>query len=502
MTTPATSAASTRLAWILALVTSLLGAAILFDAFPGINWPIWVATASASLIISRFSSAGRVETPLLVLTAWATLLSIAFAITANDFLHFLIVLSDAMLLGLATITLGAPSWSELSAQLLVAVPFLAPIRVAGATANQAAEAPRSFSSPRTQSIVKGSLLAIPLVVVLIALLASADPIIGWSTDRIVAWLPDWSFPPRIVFFLFLLTLTLGANALATRQLTARFPQFPTVNSRFTLGLTEQRIVLWSAAVVLWLFVLLQVSYFIHPPPAAIGTGVTFAEFARRGFGQLSFAVTLVGAIIILLEYARPTDITERDRMMLRRLEFSLVMALELVLVSAFRRVILYEQAYGFTEDRVFAQIYMVGMALALAALAWEIRQEKISVSFGRRVAEIALAAVTVLVFWNYEAWIVNRNVDRLVASGKVDARYLTRLSRDATPTVLARLPDLPEPQRDTVSAGLACKPIPADRRWFEWNRNTAAAADALKAWPHPPCTRPPKRPTAAPPARS
>src|SRR6476659_10379247 len=116
MTIPSVNSRSTRLAWILALVTSLLGAAILFDALPGINWPMWVVAASASLIISRFSSAGRVETPLVVLTAWATLLSIAFAITSNDFLPFLIVLSDAMLLGLATITLGAQSWSELSAK--------------------------------------------------------------------------------------------------------------------------------------------------------------------------------------------------------------------------------------------------------------------------------------------------------------------------------------------------------------------------------------------------
>ena len=499
MTTPSVNSRSNRLVWILALLTSGLGATILFDAFPGINWPIWVATASASLIVARLSFAGRVEPPLLILTAWATLLSIAFAITANDFLQFLIVLSDAMLLGLATITLGTPTWRELSARLLVAVPFMAPIRVVSATANVAAEAPQSFSSPRAQGIVKGSLLSIPLIVVLVVLLASADPIFGWSTDRIAAWLPDWSLPPRIVFFLFLLTLTLGADALAGRQLTASFPKYPTGFSNFALGLTEQRMVLWSAAVVLWLFVVLQVSYFIHPPPAAIGTGVTFAEFARRGFGQLSFAVTLVGANIILLEFARPRDITERDRIMLRRLEFSLVIALELVLISAFRRVVLYEQAYGFTEDRVFAQIYMVAMALALGALAWEIRGERISISFGRRVAEIGLAALTFLVFWNYEAWIVNRNVDRAAVSGKVDAVYLTRLTRNATPTLLARLPDLPEPQRDTVSLKMACKPLPADRRWFEWNRNTAAAADALKAWPHPPCTVAKRSPTAVPP---
>src|SRR3954468_10212176 len=141
MTIPPTQPRSTRLAWILALVTAWLGAAILFDAFAGINWPIWVAVASASLILSRFSSAGRVEIPLLVLTAWATVLSIAFAVTANDFLHVLVVLADAMLFGLATITLGASTWSELSAKLLVAVPILAPIRVAGATASEAAAAP-------------------------------------------------------------------------------------------------------------------------------------------------------------------------------------------------------------------------------------------------------------------------------------------------------------------------------------------------------------------------
>jgi hypothetical protein len=492
MTSPNTEPHSTKLAWICALLTAWLGAAILFSALPGINWPIWITVAAASLIIGRVTSTGRVETPLLVLLAWAVLLSIGFALTANDFLHFTTVLADAMLLGLATITLGAASWSELSAKLLVAVPFLAPIRVGGATAREAADAPRSISSPRARALVKGSLLSLPLIVILVALLASADPVIRWSTDRISSWLPDWSFPPRIVFFLFLLTLTLGANALAIRQLAPRFPEYPTLSTRPTVGVTEQRMVLWSAAVVLWLFVLLQLSYFIHPPPALIGTGITFAEYARQGFGQLSVAVTIVGAIIIALEYARPVDTSAKNHTILRRLELGLVVALELVLISAFRRVLLYEEAYGFTEDRVFAQIYMVAMALALAALAWEITRGKISIAFGRRVAEIALAAFTIVVFWNYEAWIVNRNVDRAAVGGKFDARYLSRLSQDATPTLIARLPQIPVPQRDTVTLALACEPIPASERWFEWNRGAAAAAAALKTWNGPSCPKVPR----------
>jgi hypothetical protein len=473
--------------WTAAILTSALGTAILYSALPGINWPIWVAAAGASLIVSRMVFVQRVELPLLILVAWATTLAFGFALTDNEGFHVLIVLSDAMLLGLATITLGATSWNELSAKLLVAVPFLAPLRVLGATAYEATHAPRSSSSPRVRSIIKGTLLSAPLAIVLIALLGSADPVIRWGTDLITAWLPDWSFLPRIPFFAFLLVLTLGANSITSRQIAAKFPQFPRLGVAWTIGLTEQRMMLWSAAVVLWLFVALQASYFIHPPPAAIGTGVTFADFARRGFGELSFAATLVAAIILVLEFARPANATERDRTILRQLEVALVVALELVLISAFRRVILYEQAYGYTTARVFAQAYMVVMALALGALALEIARGRISVAFGRRVAEIALGVFTVLVFWNLEAWIVNENIDRAVVTGKFDAWYATRLSRDAVPTLIERRAEIPRPQRDTVEMRLACKRLPEERRWFEWNRSVSAAADALTNWERPPC---------------
>jgi hypothetical protein len=476
---------ASAVAWTAAILTSALGAAILFSAEPGINWPIWVATASVSLILSRLVAVRRVETPLLVLVAWATVLSLGFALTDKPF-YGLIVASDAMLLGLATITLGAEKWSDLSAKLLVAVPFLAPFRVVTTTAHQVADAPSSVSAPRSRSIIKGALLSVPLVIVLVALLGSADPIIRWGTDRISDWLPDWSFP-RVLFFVFLLTLTLGANSIARRQLAAKFPQYPPLGVAPTVGLTEQRMVLWSAAVVLWLFVLLQASYLIHPPPAAVGTGVTFADFARRGFGELSFAATLVGAIILVLEYARPGEATERERMHLRRLELALVIALEIVLISAFRRVILYEQAYGYTTARVFAQAYMIVMALSLAALALEITRNRISIAFGRRVAEIALGIFTVLVFWNFEAWIVDKNIDRAGTTGKFDARYVRQLSRDAIPTLVQRQAEIPVVQRDSVMIQLGCVRLPAESRWFEWNRSVVAADRALHSVQRPPC---------------
>jgi hypothetical protein len=238
--------------------------------------------------------------------------------------------------------------------------------------------------------------------------------------------------------------------------------------------------LWSAAVVIWIFVVLQLSYFIQPPPVLADSGVTFAEYARRGFGELSFAATIVGAIIIILEYTRPTEATEQDRKKLVRLELALLVALVLVLLSAFRRVILYEQAYGFTTARLFAQAYMVVMCLALLALGIEVARGSISIAFGRRVAEIALGVFTVLVFWNYEAWIVNRNIDRSAQDGKFDWAYAKRLSTDAMPTLIARHTELPPDARTVVDTWIACTPLPAERRWYEWNRSVRATDRALR----------------------
>ncbi|MFL5500525.1 MAG: DUF4153 domain-containing protein [Gemmatimonadaceae bacterium] len=476
--------------WIAALGTSTLGAAILFSAEAGINWPIWVAAASVSVIVARYVSAKRVEAPLLILLAWATILSVRFALSDTPFIRALIVLSDAMLLGLAMITLGVVNWSELSAKLLVAVPVLAPVRVIGGTAYEATATPRSFSSSRTRSVAIGAVLSAAVIVVLIALLGSADPVISWITEHLAGWLPDWSFPPRVLFFAFLLVLTLGANSIASRQIQPNIPRYPQLEARPALGVTEQRMMLWSSAVVLWLFVLLQASYLVHSPPAALGSGVTFAEFARRGFGQLSFAATLVGAIILILEYARPGTATERERTTLRHLELALIIAVELVLISAFRRVILYEQAYGFTTARLVAQAYMIAMGLALVALALEIRRERISIAFGRRVAEIALGVFTVLTLWNFEGWIAARNIDRAQTTGKFDALYASRLSSDAIPTLARRHADIPQPARDSVELRFACKQLRTERRWFEWNRSVNAAADALRTWQRPPCPVP------------
>jgi Domain of unknown function (DUF4173) len=465
--------------WTAATLTAALGAAILYDAGPAINFTIWVAAAALSVVGARWIYRGRIELPLAILLGWATLLSVRFAIHGEGFADLLTLMSVAMLLGLAIITIGTESWGQLSAKLLAVVPGLAPFRVWRASARQVMDARRPGSSPRSRALIKGTLLSAPLVILLIVLLGNADPVIRWATDHIASWLPDWSFPPRLLFFVFLLSITLGAVGLAARQAEAALPNLPVRPKGLTIGVTEQQMVLWSAAVVLWLFVVLQVSYLIHPPPAVVNSTVTFAEYARRGFAELSVAATVVGAILLVLESTKAAHTSENDRRMVVRLELALLIALELILFSAFRRVILYEQAYGFTSARLVAEAYMVVMALALVALAVEIRRGFISVNFARRVAEIALGVFTIIALWNFEGWIVNQNIDRGVRTGKFDLDYASTLSADAIPTLIARRSELGPTIAAEVEKKISCSARVESRRWFEWNRSAEKLHQAL-----------------------
>jgi hypothetical protein len=476
------ASASATAIWTGAIFAALIGAWILFDAEPGINWGLWVASAALAVVLARRFSALPAEKPTVILLGWATLLAFVPAITASVSIRVLVFLSVGMLLGLAVMVIGADQWRSLSAKLLPTIPFLATFRVFQATLREGAEVPRTIASPRARTITRGLLITLPVVIVLIVLLRNADPSIAWVVDRIAEILPQWSISARVVFFLFLLALTLGASSLGARQQDSRLPALPKFATSGALGFTEQRMVLVAVAIVLWLFVVLQISYLFHEPPGVVGSGMTFAEYARRGFAQLSVAVTLVGGLILVLEATKAPDPNPDRRRLLVRLEAALLIALELMLLSALRRVILYEQAYGYTTMRVFAQGYMLVVALSLVALWLEVAKGAITVDFGRRVSVIALGTFTVIAFWNYEAWIANENFDRAARTGKFDSAYAIELSRDidAIPTMVARRNELPAPERIVLENFLGCDQLRAATRWFEYSLRRRAAELALK----------------------
>jgi hypothetical protein len=127
---------------------------------------------------------------------------------------------------------------------------------------------------------------------------------------------------------------------------------------------------------------------------------------------------------------------------------------------------------------------MLIVAVALLALGWEMRGEIDPSRLFRRVLLTATVVFIALIYWNHQAWIADRNIDRVASTGKLDVAYLTRdLGLDAVPTLVERMPGLAEPMRSDLERALitryARRPRLFDTQWYEWNLRRLAAATAL-----------------------
>lgn len=196
-------------------------------------------------------------------------------------------------------------------------------------------------------------------------------------------------------------------------------------------------------------------------------GLTYAEYARSGFWQLSIVSLLTLAVIAgVLRCARRESAGERRWL---RGAIAVVCGLTLLIVaSALHRMWTYQQAYGFTVLRLLVEVFEGWIALVYLLVLVSL----ISLRRGWVPrAAIGAAAVTLLglAVLNPEGLIADRNIDRWQAGKNLDTSYLSGLSADALPAT-DRLPD---PQRAAIAEVIRAR-LDHDS-WQGWNYARATA---------------------------
>ena len=198
------------------------------------------------------------------------------------------------------------------------------------------------------------------------------------------------------------------------------------------------------------------------------TGLTYAEYATQGFGQLTVATSLTLLVVWAAGRKAPLE-TRADRGWLRA-SLGLLCAQTLVVVaSALFRMDAYQDAYGFTRLRLLVDVFEGWLGVVLLALlaagialraAWLPRFALVS----GVVTLLGLAAI------NPDAWIAEHNLARYAETGTVDWGYLRGLSDDA----VAPLSGLPDDERSCALGGRDDRG--GDDDWLEWNLGRARAA--------------------------
>lgn len=464
-----------------AIAVAALGTWIMYAAKPGLNWGVWTTVAAVSLVafVRRHD-----RLPVIAACLTAAIIAFGATVTADPFLYGLICLAVILFLAIAMLLSIDPRIERITPRFAIPAPIFAFAFALAESARRATRALHVVRSSRARSVLRGIAITLPIVVVFALLLSSADPLFAELRDTLDRILSTWEFLPRTVFFLAMLAIVLGAYGFADREEPPP-PQFETAStppSRW-LGSTERVILQSSVAALFWIFIAIQVTYLFGTSPRVTGSGMTFAEYARRGFAELTIVAS--ASVFLILFCERFGEPAER-RGLLRSVTLALIAGILFLLASAFHRVSLYEQAYGFTTSRLYAQAYMIVVAVALIALVVEVQGEIQPSRLFRRTGAAATMAFIVLIYWNHEAWIANRNIDRLPTAGRLDTVYLTRdLSANAVPTLVERLRTLPEPMRSELSNALAYRYTGRrslrDDRWFEWNAGRSAAVRALSS---------------------
>ncbi len=290
--------------------------------------------------------------------------------------------------------------------------------------------------------LRGAALSLPFLILFFLLLSSADLVfqkyVGSLFDFDLSL--DGQLVFRIILILFVISLFIGAYALMFMRQPISDPRFSLRKNN--LGVTEANIMLGSVGALFLIFVLIQTATFFGGESYVASAGVTYAEYARKGFFQL----IAVAVISMALVWAVKESVQHKAAEQVRRFKWLsglLIAEVMIIMVSAHLRLSLYEETYGFTILRLLSHMFIIWLALTFISLfVCIIREEKDS-RFAFRLFISAIAFFALLNIINPDATIARQNIHRLEQTGKLDVRHLSNLSEDAMP-VTAQLLDHPD----------------------------------------------------------
>ena len=480
---------------VVAGAIGLAGQLLFFGHAIGVNFPI--AAALTLLGAWRLRGANRID----VLDAWLAPASLAFATFAAVRADETVVALDVV----ASLALGAAAVASFGGRRVVSRPFGELVALAGTaigwiltgaipTLGQARRRmPTGTAVTRHLSpvlpILRGVAIAVPVVLVFVALFAAADAVFADVMGDLLGFEVDLGDAAwRTALALAIAWPVAGGLALASTVPASVAPGSGTQAVPWRAGTTEVATVLIAVIAVFGLFVALQAAYLFGGLDTLAAVGMTYADYARRGFFELVVVAGLAGALIVGAErLAR-----ERTRAVVA-LAIGLALLTGVVLVSAALRLRLYQEAYGWTELRLYVLATIAWLAVGVLALVVALATDRV-----RWIAHVlGVAALAIGLGLNVIGpvrFITEQNVARVLdpalvppnGSTGLDETYLVGLGDDAVPALLRALPALEEAPADYLRADLAVRldrlrDHPALTDWPAWNAGRAEARDVLEA---------------------
>lgn len=480
--------------WLAALAAAWFFDFLFWSKGSGISFFIWIAVMLLAGYLLSWSEGKRPHPLSMLLTLLILGFSTVLALRNEPLTRTVSVMLTlaGMLLLTATFLNGHWLWYRIKDYIVeiarvIGVGFSGAVLLLlkGNTPPPVEGAPKRRGWSRAWPIIRGVLIALPIVVIFGLMLASADQIFAEWVKRLfnIERLPEYLF--RLFYILVITGFLVGVYlkaiypGKATQRPEPNLPWFKPF-----LGWTEGGIVLGAVNLLFIVFVIIQVRYLFGGAANITETGFTYADYARRGFSELVAVAVLSLGLYLVLGTVTKTG-AKGAKVGFTVLSVLLMVNVLVILASSFQRLMLYEDAYGFSRLRTYTHVFIYWLAgLILVTILLELVKCRGRIALALLVAVVGFSATMAIV--NIDGFIVQRNVARARAGEELDVVHLTTLSADAVPQLLKQYqePGLPLEVKDGLGAALACMEKvtndPADLPWQEYNFAQARAVKLLR----------------------
>ncbi|UQZ36227.1 DUF4173 domain-containing protein [Paenibacillus sp. PK3_47] len=417
---------------------------------PGVSYPLFVCLFYAFMLYFAKDKLRRQTLFGYVWLGSIVLLSLTYGLFNNFFfygLNFLMIPALILLHMTYMLSYRNPSWSS--------------FKLIGAAAEHFfAQAPRhlptvfkifrrpggdSAKSERKQVLIKvliGLAVSCPLLIIVVSLLSSADGVFNQMLNSIPELLDMVSFGEGFTRILWILVLGLGMFGFLWGFVDSKAYDWNVpvqkgdpVPEPFTFNLDPvvMTTILTVINAVYVLFVCLQFTYLFSAWEGILPEGSTYADYARSGFFEL-ILVTGINFVILLLALYTLGAVKTGLQKGINILLYILVLCSMVMLYSAFTRLALYEEAYGYTYIRFLVHAFMIFLGLLMVLTA--IRISRVKFPLAQCYIVLGMLSYVLMNYIGMDSMIADKNIQRYEETGKLDAGYLTGLSWEAVPKLI------------------------------------------------------------------
>lgn len=287
---------------------------------------------------------------------------------------------------------------------------------------------------KLNNIIKGLCITVPLVIIIIAILASADSVFSNIVTNIINSFFNlfnnvdlMGIIARIIIIVCVFIYLSSFFYIITRCDEYFIEDEANIENK-SVESTTFKMILTSLNVIYLVFCIIQInSLFMQK------TNINYADYARQGFFQL-MVVSVINLIVILItkKYVIKTN-KYINFMCIIMVVFTFI-----IILSSAVRMHFYEQAYGYTFLRLL--VYCVLFAetiLLIPTVLYILNKQKHLLGTYFTILILVYIGMN---FINFDAIIANKNIERYIETGKIDLEYLEKeTGTDAIPAFIQLL---------------------------------------------------------------